>query len=227
MSEYLSLFQEKQTLIVDIDNNIAGVDNGAYNATIVATFWSSEDTVIPADQIIPVSNGNGANNQSSVFTVPSDIAAINVKIPRRTNRAVFSISACGQIDEEQWFDNVFDSAINTFPGYGPLFGGSPFRELQLYIDGILAGVVWPFPIVFTGGIVPGLWRPIVGIDAFDLREDEIDITPWLGQIADGDKHTFEIRVAGINGDGSTKKSTLEPAPSYWVSHALPYRKKPH
>jgi len=38
MSEYLSLFQEKQTLIVDIDNNIAGVDNGAYNATIVATF---------------------------------------------------------------------------------------------------------------------------------------------------------------------------------------------
>ena len=152
--------------------------------------------------------------------MPSDIAAVNVKIPRRTNRAVFSIFACGQIDEEQWFDNVFDSAVNTFPGYGPLFGGSPFRELQLYIDGMLAGVVWPFPIFFTGGIVPGLWRPIVGIDAFDLREDEIDITPWLGQITDGHKHTFEIRVAGISGDGSTKKPILEPAPSYWVSHPL-------
>jgi hypothetical protein len=64
--------------------------------------------------------------------------------------------------------------------------------------------------------VPGLWRPIAGIDAYDLREDEIDITPWLGHILDGQKHTFEIRIAAISGDGNTKKPTLEPAPSYWV-----------
>jgi hypothetical protein len=101
MSQYLSLFQQKQTLIVDIDNNVVGVDNGIFNTTLTATFWSSEDTVIPADQIIPVSNGNGFNNKSSVFTVPSDIAAVSVKIPKRTNRAVFSIAACGQINEEQ------------------------------------------------------------------------------------------------------------------------------
>jgi hypothetical protein len=51
--------------------------------------------------------------------------------------------------------------------------------VQLLIDGQLAGLSWPFPVVFTGGIVPGFWRPVVGIDAFDLREDVIDITPWL------------------------------------------------
>ena len=71
------------------------------------------------------------------------------------------------------------SDVDTFPSYGPLYGYSPFREVQLFIDGILAGVSWPFPIIFTGGIVPGLWRPIVGIDAFDLKEDEIDITVYV------------------------------------------------
>ena len=77
------------------------------------------------------------------------------------------------------------SDIYTFNDtFGELPGFSPFREVQLFIDGQLAGVVWPFPIIFTGGVVPGLWRPVVGIDAFDLKEDEIDITPWLPLLCD-------------------------------------------
>lgn len=58
---------------------------------------------------------------------------------------------------------------------------------------------WPFPVVFTGGVVPGLWRPIVGVEAFDLREYEVDISPWLGVLSDGTPHDFEIRVMGISG----------------------------
>lgn len=75
-----------------------------------------------------------------------------------------------------WWSNAPQSAIDTFPRYGRLYGYSPFREIQLLIDGMLAGVAWPFPTIFTGGIVPGLWRPVVGIDAFDLKEYEVDIT---------------------------------------------------
>lgn len=80
----------------------------------------------------------------------------------------------------------------------------------------MAGVVWPFPIIFTGGIVPGFWRPIVGIDAFDLREDEIDITPWLGLLCDGDSHVFDIRIAGIDDDGEGNGKISESVGSYWV-----------
>lgn len=68
------------------------------------------------------------------------------------------------------------SDVDTFPRYGGLYGYSPLREVQLLIDGMLAGVAWPFPTIFTGGVVPGLWRPIVGIEAFDLKEYEVDIT---------------------------------------------------
>ena len=68
----------------------------------------------------------------------------------------------------------------------------------------------------SSGIVPGFWRPIVGIDAFDLREHEIDITPWLPAILDGGAHTFEIRVASLNDDGAGHATLVETPGSYWV-----------
>jgi len=65
-------------------------------------------------------------------------------------------------------------------------------------------------------VVPGLWRPIVGIDAFDLQEDEIDITPWLPLLCDGTGHTFEIRVNGLNDNGNGTASLSETTDDYWL-----------
>lgn len=64
--------------------------------------------------------------------------------------------------------------------------------------------------------MPGLWRPIAGIDAFDLREHEIDITPWLPLLCDGLSHTFEIRVAGLKDNGIDQATLTETVGSYWV-----------
>lgn len=115
-----------------------------------------------------------------------------------------------------WWSNVLQSEVDTFPAYGLLYGYSPFREVQLFIDGMLAGVAWPFPIIFTGGVVPGLWRPIVGIDAFDLKEDEIDITPWLPLLCDGRAHNFTIRISGLNDNGNGTAMLSETTDSYWL-----------
>ena len=152
---------------------------------------------------------------ASAWQVPAQNATNTFALPRNIERAVFSISATGQIDEEFWYTDVLSSEVNTFPDV-TLFGYSPFREVQLLIDGKLAGVMWPFPIIFTGGVVPGLWRPMVGIDAFDLREGEIDITPWLPLLCDGASHTFTIYVAGINDDGKGNGALTDSVGSYWV-----------
>lgn len=64
-------------------------------------------------------------------------------------------------------------------------------------------------------MVPGLWRPIVGIDAFDLREDEIDITPWLPLLGDGNAHNFTIRVSGLNDNGNGTATLSEATEGYW------------
>lgn len=216
MTEYLYFWNSPQKLIFDLGNLIDSTYTGSFNTTLTATFFTSQETVDPASLIIPISARNGDASAASVFTLPSDNATNTVSFPRNANRAVFSISACGQATEEFWWGNVLQSNVNTFvPVDGILYGYSPFREVQVLIDGHLAGVQWPFPVIFTGGVVPGLWRPIVGIDAFDLREHEIDITPWLAVLSDGNQHTFEIRVAGILDDGKNSGTITETVGSSW------------
>jgi len=185
VSEFLNLWRTTQTLIFDLGNIIderLGL-TGAFDTTLTASFFAANDTVSPADMIIPISARHGSSNSSSVFSLPADTASNTINLPRNINRAVFSISACGQATEEFWWSNVLQSNVDTFKEKDvTLYGYSPFREVQIYIDGQLAGVSWPFPVIFTGGVVPGLWRPIVGIDTFDLKEHEIDITSVLPSI---------------------------------------------
>lgn len=217
MSHLLSLFKQEQKLIFDEGNLVNDIYTGLFNTTLTATFWKDDDTQAAADLIIPVSARRSADNGASVFTVPSESANNTLTLPRNIKRAVFSVAGNGQSTEEFWWSNVPSTETATFAEYGTtLYGYTPWRELQLYIDDQLAGVVWPFPVIFTGGIVPGFWRPIVGIDAFDLKEDEIDITPFLPLLCDGAPHTFEIHVVGVEDDGNNQGTVSTTIGSYWL-----------
>jgi hypothetical protein len=51
---------------------------------------------------------------------------------------------------------------------------------------------------------------MVGIDAFDLKEYEIDISPFLPLLCDGNTHTFTMQVSGLNDtvSGANDTATL-------------------
>ncbi|KAJ5157535.1 uncharacterized protein N7482_008635 [Penicillium canariense] len=216
MSQYNALWQQQQKLIFDLGNIITDVYTGSFNVTLTAHF-SYTKNARTADVILPISAKQSASNSSSAFTVPSDNTTVSYTIPAAASRAVVAISACGQSQEEFWWSNVFSEDTEDFTDtVGELYGYSPFREIQLYIDGILAGVVWPFPIIFTGGVAPGFWRPIVGIDAFDLRQPEIDISPFLPLLQDGREHSFEIRVTGLNITADGTATLAGTVGSYWI-----------
>lgn len=202
MTEYLYLWNSQQDIIFDLGNVLNQDHDGYFNTTLAATFFMEEDAVVgrnsPADLIIPISTRDGASNRASHFTIPAETAINTINFPRNANRAVFTISATGLADEEFWWSNVLQSKVDTFKETtGSIPGLSPFREVQVLIDGFLASVQWPFPVIFTGGVVPSLHRPIVGLQAFDIREHQIDITPWLPLLCDGKEHTFTIRVIGV------------------------------
>ncbi|GKT50408.1 peptide-N4-(N-acetyl-beta-glucosaminyl)asparagine amidase A [Colletotrichum spaethianum] len=205
MTPYLSLWKSPQKIIFDLPNLIDDRYTGPFNCTLTATFFKSDaesDNAPPADLIIPISSRNASSNTGSAWQVPEREAVSTVKFPRNANRAVFSVSANGQGTEEFWWSNVLESdaaAFNATVGMAP--AGSPWREVQVLIDDELAGVQWPFPVIFTGGVVPSFHRPLVGLDAYDLREHEIDISPWLPVLSDGQEHTFKIKVAGIADEG--------------------------
>jgi hypothetical protein len=215
MSNYLSLFKEPQKLIFDLGNLVDDTYTGSWNTTLTASFFTAED-LSPANVILPVSARQSASNMPSQFVVPDVKAISSLTLPQNVKKAVFGISAVGQAAEEFWWSNVLSSDTTVFGNQTTLYGNSPFRELQLHIDGMLAGVAWPFPIIFTGGVVPGFWRPVVGIDAFDLREDEIDITAFLPILCDGAQHTFEIRVVGIDNNMNDTVKLSSTVGSNWV-----------
>lgn len=217
MDQYNVLWKTEQKIIFDLGNLISDVYTGTFNTTLTATFFTTPFVRETADEILPISAKQSFKNQGSAFTIPSQTAAVTYRFPQNVKKAVISLSACGQGEEEFWYSNALSSETDTFRSTtGPLSGGSPFREVQILIDGKLAGVSWPFPVIFTGGIAPGFWRPIVGIDAFDLREHEIDITPWIGLLGDGNPHTFEIKVVGLDDDGAGHASLSKSVGSSWI-----------
>lgn len=68
--------------------------------------------------------------------------------------------ASGNGQEEFWyFDPV--NGFYSHPYAGTAYGNGPFREVRLLIDGKLAGVAFPYAVIFTGGIIPAAWRLVL------------------------------------------------------------------
>ncbi|KAI5198091.1 hypothetical protein AUEXF2481DRAFT_102588 [Aureobasidium subglaciale EXF-2481] len=219
LSMYLSLWKSPQQLIFSLNNVYDNIYTGAFNTTLKAIFSYNPAKPAHADLILPITPQLGSAGQPSIFTLPGDSASVQQTLPQNVSHATVSIAATGQSNEEFWYTNVLQSDINDFNStVGSLLGFGPFREVQLFIDDMMAGVAWPFPIVFAGGIAPGFWRPAVGIDAYDLREYEIDITPFLPYLLDGKSHAFSIRVVGMDDNGGNGAATLSTSSinSYWL-----------
>lgn len=98
--------------------------------------------------------------------------------------------------EEFWY-----LAAPTDSGYDCESGSGPYREVQVLIDGQLAGVAAPYPHVYTGGWSnPFLWYTLPAPRTFDLRPITYDLTPYLGALNDGDSHEIRVHVAGVDPD---------------------------
>lgn len=95
--------------------------------------------------------------------------------------------------EEFWYLTVPDSAP-----YSCQADNGPYREVQIKVDGQLAGIAEPFPTVWTGGWSnPFLWYVIPGPRAFDVKPIEYDLTPFAGLLNDGRPHRVDVSVVGV------------------------------
>ncbi|KAI1813554.1 peptide N-acetyl-beta-D-glucosaminyl asparaginase amidase A-domain-containing protein [Poronia punctata] len=227
MTAFLSLWKKPQTVIFDLENIVDDTYTGLLNTTLAATFFIKASDVkelssvgngaSPADLIIPISQRLGGDGKPSQFVYPEQAAKNTVTdFPRNANRAVFTVDVKGQANEEFWWSNILQSSIFTFNDtYGQYPGYSPFREVQVLVDDHLAGVSWPFPVIYTGGVVPQLHRPIVGVQAFDIAEHEIDISPFLPLLCDGQEHTFAIKIVGLDDDGQSSATLSSTTDDEW------------
>lgn len=147
----------------------------------------------PADLIVPISN-NGDRGFWFRINGESDVGSKRVKIPRNTRRAVLELYVSFHGSDEFWYSNPPDSYIRN-NNLTTDRGNGAFREVYVTVDGSFVGSEVPYPVIFTGGINPLFWEPVVAIGAFDLPSYDLELTPFMGILLDGDVHNFGIGVS--------------------------------
>lgn len=108
MTTYHSLFEHEQKMIFDLGNIVNNIYTAPLNVTLTAAYFTAADSVEPADLILPVSARKASQGMPSVFTVPPDTASNSLTLPRNIKKAVFTISATGQSEEE---------VLRTYPSW--------------------------------------------------------------------------------------------------------------
>lgn len=199
---FSALLRAEPKVILALDNRQDAVFTAGWNVSLTALYFNDQDQApvfTPAPVILPLSARLSAQDKPSLFSLPDDaaLAAVPATLPRNAARAVVHVLASGNADEEFWFHAVPSSLTRTFAGRS-LHAHAPWREVQVRVDGALVGVAWPFPVVYTGGVNPALWVPVVGIAAYDVPAYQVDVTPWLGLLCDGRDHLFHLTVVGYD-----------------------------
>ncbi|MGC2769426.1 MAG: peptide-N4-asparagine amidase [Candidatus Acidiferrum sp.] len=191
LTDYSSLFKTAQTGYA-ILGNIVGADG--LNSIIFGTFnleFYQADFANPArrtaDIVLPVQD-----NGSSSFQITSSNPVViqSFTLPTNVEAAYLDVVAQSQNAEEQWFFCVPNSIAAT------LFdcGNTAFREVEISVDGKPAGAAPVYPWIYTGGLDPGLWIPIPGVQTLNLIPYRVDLTPFAGTLDDGQPHTVGVSV---------------------------------
>nr|WP_279582287.1 peptide-N4-asparagine amidase [Fodinicola feengrottensis] len=149
VTEYSALLGEPQSFTGGIGNYLSSVYTGNYDQTVTFTYYRGAapdvpDAVVgfPAQHLSPAANVTHLSLQN---------------LPRNITRAYLEVTLEGGGCDEQWFSDVPADVAAKYPNAGMCTHG-PYREADASLDGTSMAAVHTFPHIYTGGIVPTLWR---------------------------------------------------------------------
>ncbi len=192
LTRYSALLRRPQPFVGGIGNYMDATYTGNYDQSVTLTYYQA-DKRNPApevpDEVRAVPLADLTPGASSASVQLSDL-------PRNLTGASLEVTLKGNGCDEQWFSTVPDQTAANFPGDGVCAHG-PFREAVFGVDGATVGGVGTYPHVYSGGITPTLWRPVLAIDTLDLRPEYLDLTPYVGGLVDGASHTVNVSMDPI------------------------------
>ncbi|KAE8689619.1 Ankyrin repeat family protein, putative isoform 1 [Hibiscus syriacus] len=217
ISRYYSLLSKPEiNVTMMLENVVNDVYTGVYD--ILVSFLFYKEDIVPNDDRVPsitLPNKKLGTAELGLFKTPpdliipissdgergfwfkveseSDVHIKKVKIPRNTLQVVLELYVSFHGNDEFWYSNPPYSYIrmnNLTTGRG----NGAYREVFVTIDGKFIGSEVVFPVVFTGGVNPLFWGPVVAIGDFNLPTYDLDLSPFLGWLLDGKSHEIRIGV---------------------------------
>lgn len=169
-----------------------------------------------ADQVVALNTKNApAKLQTGEQTL-----ARTITFPRDVTRAYLDVLAQSQFHDEYWFTCMPKKYVKRTMSFAIPRGylgapkipeacaGGNFREAEVSIDGTPAGLAPIFPWIYTGGLDRLLWRPSASVQTLNFLPYRVDLSPFAGELADGQPHKVSVRVIGANQYFSVAASLL-------------------
>jgi hypothetical protein len=214
LTGYSALFEAPSTGRVDLGNLVNDTFTSSLFGTARLVFYPARNghggdkgrgsgRVASADLVLPMSSS--ATGGTVNLNTPADTLHATFTLPTNVERAFLDVVLQHQgANDEFWYTcvpNDLSAELESCAGTG-------FREGEVSIDGVPAGVVPIYPWIFTGGIDPLLWRPIPGVQTLNFEPYRVDLTPFAGVLSDGNPHQIAISVFNDSNFFSTTATLL-------------------
>ena len=199
LTAYAPIFTGKKATWMNLVNYVDEIHTGVFDVKVRVAFYpvdaagSAADT---ADMVIPLDDvaSTGVETQGII------------KIPANSERLLLEVYATGSGGgcEEFWYNALPEGKVTG--EYGCKTPSGPYREVQVLIDGEVAGIAAPYPHIYTGGWAnPELWYQIPAPRTFNITPIHFDLSPFIGKLNRGEAHQIRLRVEGVpeNGRGWT------------------------
>lgn len=205
LTDYSALFTVAQSGEVDLGNLV----NTTFTSSLFGSGWlyfyplaQGQMPPVTADQVIPFAAGPSGETVALFNT--TSLLEQTLTLPKNVEAAYFDVFSQSQSSDEFWYScvpNDVASELQSCPG-------TAFRESEVTIDGVPAGVAPVYPWIYTGGIDPFLWRPIPGVQALNFVPYRVNLTPFVSMLDDGNPHTIALSVFNADSYFSATASLL-------------------
>lgn len=190
VSDYGPLFTSTQSGTATLGNTVNDTYTGIIYGTVKLVFYpvdASNPATSKTDLVVPLQ----ASTYSTLGSTDARLSK-SLTLPRNIEGLWLDVIAEAQSSDEFWYTCVpseFADAVYSC-------GGGSFREVEVYIDGTLAGVAPIYPWLYTGAIDPYLWFPTPGVQTLNFEPWRVNLTPFAAQLNDGQAHEVALQVYG-------------------------------
>lgn len=154
-----------------------------------------------------------------VYYPDSRLHVVLPQVNANTTQARVMIYISGNAEEEFWYSNLLDEYKDRFRDHGHTFGGhGPCRVINVYHNGVRIDSRNPFPVIYTGGISPALWNPIVSTGSYDIIGLSLDVSLLLPYLWQGPE-ALDFEVSNCFDDDLPSGASKSGIGSNWISSA--------